>query len=110
MENYREMREQKLKSVDEILHQISCMDRAVNEKQLDAVIPFILKAIGKYANADRVYIFDWVTGKRERITNTFRIFPVILYQDGQRSFWQKKILLFMIWKILQKKCRQNMKY
>ena len=32
MENYREMREQKLKSVDEILHQISCMDRAVNEK------------------------------------------------------------------------------
>ena len=33
MENYREMREQKLKSVDEILHQISCMDRAVNEKQ-----------------------------------------------------------------------------
>ena len=42
MENYREMREQKLKSVDEILHQISCMDRAVNEKQLDAVIPFIL--------------------------------------------------------------------
>lgn len=49
MENYREMREQKLKSVDEILHQISCMDRAVNEKQLDAVIPFILKAIGKYA-------------------------------------------------------------
>ena len=47
------------------------MDRAVNEKQLDAVIPFILKAIGKYANADRVYIFDWVTGKRERITNTF---------------------------------------
>ena len=71
MENYREMREQKLKSVDEILHQISCMDRAVNEKQLDAVIPFILKAIGKYANADRVYIFDWVTGKRERITNTF---------------------------------------
>ena len=71
MENYREMREQKLKSVDEILHQISCMDRAVNEKQLDAVIPFILKAIGKYANADRVYIFDWITGKRERITNTF---------------------------------------
>lgn len=49
MENYREMREQKLKSVDEILHQISCMDRAVNEKQLDAIIPFILKAIGKYA-------------------------------------------------------------
>ena len=71
MENYREMREQKLKSVDEILHQISCMDRAVNEKQLDAVIPFILKAIGKYANADRVYIFDWITGKRERTTNTF---------------------------------------
>ena len=71
MENYREMREQKLESVDEILHQISCMDRAVNEKQLDAVIPFILKAIGKYANADRVYIFDWITGKRERITNTF---------------------------------------
>ena len=65
MENYREMREQKLKSVDEILHQISCMDRAVNEKQLDAVIPFILKAIGKYANADRVYILTGLPEKEK---------------------------------------------
>ena len=124
MENYREMREQKLKSVDEILHQISCMDRAVNEKQLDAVIPFILKAIGKYANADRVYIFDWVTGKRERITNTFewcatgvnpqiqnlQNIPGDFVPRWTEKFLAKEILLFMIWKILQKKCRQNMKY
>ena len=60
----------KLQSMDEILHQISCMDQAENEQDLSLMLPPLLKAIGKYTNADRVYIFDWVTKERDSLGNT----------------------------------------
>ena len=60
----------KLQSMDEILHQISCMDQAENEKDLSLMISPLLKAIGKYTNADRVYIFDWVTKEHDSLGNT----------------------------------------
>ena len=71
MEKYREIYESKLRSMDEILHQISCMDEAEDEEQLSEVIPVILKAIGKYTEADRVYIFDWVSKEQDGVQNTF---------------------------------------
>ena len=60
----------KLQSMNEILHQISCMDQAENEKDLSLMISPLLKAIGKYTNADRVYIFDWVTKEHDSLGNT----------------------------------------
>ena len=71
MGKYREIYERKLKSMDEILHQISCMDQAEDEEQLAEVIPHILKAMGEYTNADRVYIFDWTSDAHTNMNNTF---------------------------------------
>ena len=61
----------KLQSMDVILHQISRMDQAENERDLALIIPSLLQAIGQYTNADRVYIFDWVTEKRDSLGNTY---------------------------------------
>ena len=71
MEKYREIYERKLKSMNEILHQISCMDQAEDEIQLNGIIPDILKAIGEYVNAERVYIFDWISEEHNSFQNTF---------------------------------------
>ena|GEM_PF-239143 len=61
----------KLQSMDVILHQISRMDQAEDEEDLRLIIPSLLQAIGQYTNADRVYIFDWVTEKRDSLGNTY---------------------------------------
>lgn len=71
MEEYREIYERKLKSMDEILHQISCMDQAEDEEQLSEVIPLMLKAVGEYTSADRVYVFEWTSETHAYIKNTF---------------------------------------
>ena len=71
MEKYREIYEQKLKNMNEILHQISCMDQAEDETQLNEIISDILKAIGEYINAERVYIFDWISEEHNSFQNTF---------------------------------------
>mgnify|MGYP006870107893 FL=1 len=55
----------KLYYMDEILHKISSMSQAENEKQLDDITPSILKSVGKYTAADRVYIFEWSSEKKE---------------------------------------------
>lgn len=61
----------KLQSMDEILHQISCMDQAESEEDLHLMIAPLLRAVGKYTRADRVYIFDWVTEEHDSLGNTF---------------------------------------
>lgn len=71
MENYMKIYNSKLQSMDKILHQISCMDEAEDEEQLAEVIPIILKAIGMYTEADRVYIFDRISKEQDSIQNTF---------------------------------------
>lgn len=61
----------KLQSMDEILHQISCMDQAEDMEKLNEIIPELLKAIGRYTGADRVYIFDWSSEEHTGFDNTF---------------------------------------
>lgn len=56
--------------MDEILHKISSMSQAENEKQLDDITPSILKSVGKYTAADRAYIFEW-SSEKESFKNTF---------------------------------------
>ena len=51
--------------MDEILHKISSMSQAENEKQLDDITPSILKSVGKYTAADRAYILNGVQKKRK---------------------------------------------
>ena len=71
MEKYREIYERKLKNMNEILHQISCMDRAEDETQLNEIIPDILKAVGEYTDAERTYVFDWSSEEHNSFQNTF---------------------------------------
>ena len=47
MEEYRDDKKSKLYYMDEILHKISSMSQAENEKQLDDITPSILKSVGK---------------------------------------------------------------
>ena len=65
MEEYRDDIKSKLHYMDEILHKISSMSQAENEKQLDDMTPSILKSVGKYTAADRAYIFEWNSEKKE---------------------------------------------
>ena len=71
MEEYRDDIKSKLHYMDEILHKISSMSQAENEKQLDDMTPSILKSVGKYTAADRAYIFEWNSEKKESFKNTF---------------------------------------
>lgn len=61
----------KIQSMDAILHQISRMDQAENEQDLAQIIPSLLQAMGKYTDADRVYVFDWTSDVRECLSNTY---------------------------------------
>lgn len=65
MEEYRDDKKSKLYYMDEILHKISSMSQAENEKQLDDITPSILKSVGKYTAADRAYILNGVQKKRK---------------------------------------------
>lgn len=71
MEQYKDDIKSKLHYMDEILHKISSMSQAENEKQLDDMIPSILESVGKYTVADRTYIFEWSSEKKDSFKNTF---------------------------------------
>lgn len=93
--------------MDEILHKISSMSQAENEKQLDDIMPSILKSVGKYTAADRAYIFEWSSEKKESFKNTFewcasgiepqiqnlQKVPVCLMQNWVETFIQKKNII-----------------
>ena len=107
MEEYRDDIKSKLHYMDEILHKISFMSQAENEKQLDGMTPSILKSIGKYTAADRAYIFEWSSEKKESFKNTFewcasgiepqiqnlQEVPVCLMQNWVETFIQKKNII-----------------
>ena len=107
MEEYRDDIKSKLHYMDEILHKISFMSQAENEKQLDDMTPSILKSVGKYTAADRAYIFEWNSEKRESFKNTFewcasgiepqiqnlQEVPVCLMQNWVETFIQKKNII-----------------
>ena len=107
MEEYRDDIKSKLYYMDEILHKISFMSQAENEKQLDDMTPSILKSVGKYTAADRAYIFEWNSEKKESFKNTFewcasgiepqiqnlQEVPVCLMQNWVETFIQKKNII-----------------
>lgn len=107
MAEYRDEIKSKLYYMDEILHKISSMSKAENEKQLDNMIPSILKSIGKYTAADRAYVFEWNSEKKESFKNTFewcaagiepqiqnlQEVPVCLMQNWVETFIQKKNII-----------------
>ena len=107
MEEYRDDIKSKLHYMDEILHKISFMSQAENEKQLDDMTPSILKSVGKYTAADRAYIFEWSSEKKESFKNTFewcasgikpqiqnlQEVPVCLMQSWVETFIQKKNII-----------------
>ena len=107
MEEYRDDKKSKLYYMDEILHKISSMSQAENEKQLDDITSSILKSVGKYTAADRAYIFEWSSEKKESFKNTFewcasgiepqiqnlQKVPVCLMQNWVETFIQKKNII-----------------
>ncbi len=107
MEECRDDIKSKLYYMDEILHKISYMSQAENEKQLDDMTPSILKSVGKYTAADRAYIFEWNSEKKESFKNTFewcasgiepqiqnlQEVPVCLMQNWVETFIQKKNII-----------------
>lgn len=107
MEEYRDDIKSKLYYMDEILHKISFMSQAENEKQLDDMTPSILKSVGKYTAADRAYVFEWNSEKKESFKNTFewcaagiepqiqnlQEVPVCLMQNWVETFIQKKNII-----------------
>ena len=107
MAEYRDEIKSKLYYMDEILHKISSMSQAENEKQLDDMTPSILKSVGNYTAADRAYIFEWSSEKKESFKNTFewcasgiepqiqnlQEVPVCLMQNWVETFIQKKNII-----------------
>ena len=107
MKENRDDIKSKLYYMDEILHKISSMSQAENEKQLDDMTPSILKSVGKYTAADRAYIFEWSSEKKESFKNTFewcatgiepqiqnlQEVPVCLMQNWVETFIQKKNII-----------------
>ena len=105
-ENRDEIKSQ-LYYMDEILHKISSMSQAENEKQLDNMTLSMLKSIGKYTAADRAYVFEWSSEKKESFKNTFewcaagiepqiqnlQEVPVCLMQNWVETFIQKKNII-----------------
>ena len=107
MKENRDDIKSKLYYMDEILHKISSMSQAENEKQLDDMTPSMLKSVGKYTTADRAYIFEWNSEKKESFKNTFewcasgiepqiqnlQEVPVCLMQNWVETFIQKKNII-----------------
>ena len=69
--NINRISDTRMDIVDVILQQLSLLDQAASEKELNNSIPLILESIGDYTNADRVYIFDWYSEEHDSYTNTF---------------------------------------
>ena len=53
-----------LSAVDEVLKNISALDQATDERELNRVLPALLESMGRYAAADWAYLFGWTDEKR----------------------------------------------
>ena len=62
---------EKIKSMDLVFEKLTLLEQATNEKEFDERIPFLLEEVGEYTQSERVYIFDWVSPKKDRYYNTF---------------------------------------
>ena len=69
-ENSAEVYKRKLESMDEILHQISLMDQVSEETELMKMIPALLEALGKYTDAENVYMYEWDSEECDKFSNT----------------------------------------
>ena len=65
MEEYRDDKKSKLYYMDEILHKISSMSQAENEKQLDDIMPSILKSVGNIQQQTERIFLNGVQKKRK---------------------------------------------
>ena len=59
---YDELRES-LNSVDELLHQLTYLDKARTEEELDENIPQLLALLSKYTRSERAYVLDYLPDK-----------------------------------------------
>lgn len=63
------MRENELQgilfAVDEVMENTALLDNIKSEAELEQVMPVLLASLGKYAQADRSYIFELKTGKSD---------------------------------------------
>ena len=66
-ERYKE----KIEDMDMVSSQMSYLDQAADEDELNKRIPLLLEKIGEYTMSDRVYIFDWETPERKEYHNIF---------------------------------------
>ncbi len=53
-----------LSAVDEVLKNISALDKASDEGELNRILPALLASMGRYAAADRAYLFGWTDEKQ----------------------------------------------
>ena len=50
-----------LDAVNVILRQISRLDQAESQEEMEGVFPDLLRSLGEYTLSDRAYLFDWAT-------------------------------------------------
>lgn len=51
-----------ISAVDEVMENTALLDNIKSEKELEQVMPVLLSSLGKYAQADRSYIFELKPG------------------------------------------------
>lgn len=97
----------RLRSMDDILHQISRMDLAENKEGLSDTIPSLLKSIGNYTCAYRVYLFEWATKEHLALSNTYewcapgikpeidnlQNIPISLMPSCMNTFWKQETVI-----------------
>ena len=89
-----------LDDVDEILENLALLDNISSEEEFDQTIPKLLEAIGRYAKADRAYLFSWASHEklgfkmthewcRENIRSTIQEMQNVLLEEIPN--WMEKL-------------------
>lgn len=86
---YQELRTS-LNVIDVILKYITALDQANTEKELNKIIPDLIKSIGKYTMSDRSYIFEWKSDSKQALNMTYE-----WCEDGVRSTIEKMQEIFI---------------
>ena len=57
--------------MDDMIRQLSRLDQAVTEDELEQMIPELLRGIGGYTQAERVYLFEWRQPEQDCFESTY---------------------------------------
>ena len=68
-EEYEELKKI-ISAVDEVMENTALLDHIKSEKELEQVMPVLLASLGKYAQAERSYIFELKPGSTDRLHMT----------------------------------------